>query len=309
MEEEAKLYKPMFTQLFTLEGTSRLYEDDSSFAGVDYPEEVNEAAAKPEQQMTLGYTWRYSQKVYKRKIALSTLLDKTDLYGKVKGRSKDLSKKAAQGRDVNAFAILRNAWSTLGGDGKALISTAHPIKATGGTQPNTFSDGVQRELSYDNVKLAKDQMSRWVSNSGMPLDIGVNGNMVLVIAGEYNSEVAFQILNADGKPDSADNNKNYIKGLSLDLMKVPYLSHVFAYKQGDTSSTDADTYDKRWFLMDKYYASQCLKFKALQDFEIKSWQDEDTDVFYGGVTDIYATGWSNYLGIFGSLGDGSTYTG
>jgi len=309
MEEEAKLYKPMFTQLFSLEGTSRLYEDDSSWAGVDYPEEVNEAAAKPEQQFTLGYTWRYSQKVYKRKIALSTLLDKTDLYNKVKGRSKDLSRKAAQGRDVNAFSVLRNAFSStvVYGDGKPLISVGHPIKATGGTQKNTFSDGVQRPLTYDNVKLAKDQMTRWFSNSGIPLDIGLNGNLVLVTT-PYNQEAAFQVLYADGKPGTADNDKNYFKGTGIDLMVVPYLAHNFAYKQGDTSSTDADTWDKRWFLMDKYYAQQCLKFKALQDFEIKAWQDEDTDVFYGGVTDIYAYGISNYLGIFGSLGDASTYT-
>lgn len=308
MEEEAKLYKPMFTQLFSLEGTSRLYEDDSSWAGIDYPEEVNEAAAKPEQQFTLGYTWRYSQKVYKRKVALSTLLDKTDLYGKVKNRSKDLAKKAAQGRDVNAFSVLRNAFDPahVYGDGKTLISVAHPIKATGGVQKNTFDDGVQRELNYDSVKMARDQMTRWVSNSGIPLDIGLNGNLVLVTT-PYNSEAAFQVLQAEGKPSTADNDRNYIKGLNIDLMIVPYLSHTFAYKQGDTDSTDADTYDKRWFLMDKYYAKQCLKFKALQDFEIKAWQDEDTDVYYGGVTDIYAYGISNYLGIFGSLGDGTTF--
>lgn len=308
MEEEAKLYKPMFTQLFSLESTSRLYEDDSSWAGVDYPEEVNEAAAKPEQQFTLGYTWRYSQKVYKRKVALSTLLDGTDLYDIVKKRSKDLSKKSAQGRDVNAFSVLRNAWSQsyLFGDGKSFISTAHPIKATGGTQANTFADGVQRTLEYDNVKMARDQMTRWYSNAGIPLDVGLNGNLVLVTT-PYNSEAAFQVLEADGKPGTANNDRNYIKGLNFDLMIVPYLAHNFAYKQGDTSSTDADTWDKRWFLMDKYYAKMALKFKALQDFEIKAWRDEDTDVFYGGVTDIYAYGISNYLGVFGSLGDGTTF--
>jgi hypothetical protein len=307
MEEEAKLYKPMFTQLFNLESASRLYEDDSSWAGIDYPEEVNEAAAKPEQQLTLGYTWRYSQRVYKRKVALSTLMDKTDLYGIVKNRSKDLSKKAAQGRDVNAFSVLRNAFSSsvVYGDGKSLVSVAHPIKATGGVQKNTFADGVQRPLTYENVKIARDQMTRWFSNSGMPLDVGLNGNLTLVTT-PYNSEAAFQVLYADGKPGTADNDRNYIKGLNIDLMIVPFLGHNFAYKQGDTSSTDADTWDKRWFLMDRYYAKQCLKFKALQDFEIKAWRDDDTDVYYGGVSDIYAYGISNYLGVFGSLGDATT---
>ena len=313
MEEEAKLYKPLYTKVFTVEGTNRLYEDDSSFAGVDFPEEVAEAAASPEDEYQLGYTWRYEQKVFKRKMAVSSLLEKTDLYGvaKASDSSKELSRKAAQGRDVQAFAPFRKALdgSTTYGDGVNLVSTAHPRKDGGATQRNTFTDGVQRALGYDAVKLLEDVLIEVYSNSGIPLDIGMNGNLVLMVT-PYNREAALQIAETDegGRPGEADWGVNYFKGRNLDVLVNPYLSWRYAYKMGETSSTDRETFDQRYFLMDAAVAKKVLKFKQIQDFEVKAWEDEDTDVMYAKVADVYAVGISGWYGIAGSLGDNSTYS-
>lgn len=310
LEEEAMLHKPMFTKLFQLETTSRLYEDDSSVAGIGYLEEVNEAGTSPEDNFTLGYESRYQQKVFKKKISVSKLLEKTDLYSIIDGekRTRELSRKAAQSRDIRAFEVLRRGFdsSLTYGDGKSLISTAHPRKDGGASQSNTFSDGIQRSLSYDAAKEMEDQIMEVVSNSGTPIDVAMNGNMVLVVT-PYNREVALQIAETeDGRPGEGDHGVNYWKGRSLDVMEVPYMSHRYARAMGETTSTDRTTYDQRWFLIDPYYAKKVLKFKQIQDFEIKSWEDEDTDVMYAKVADIFAVGTSGWYGIGGSLGDNTT---
>lgn len=309
MDEEAKMYKPMFTQVFSLENTSRLYEDDSSIAGIDYPEVVGESASSPEDEYLIGYMWRYEQKIYKRKISISKLLQQTDLYGKMKQDSKELSRKAAQNRDVRAFGVFRNAFnqSYLYGDGKSLISVAHPRKDGGATQRNTFLDGVQRPLTYDNLKLLEDVLIEVVNNKGIPIPVGLDAKLMLLVT-PYNREAALQIAQTDGTPGVADNSVNYFKGRNMDVLVCPYISWRFAYKMGDTASTDREAWDKRFFLLDPSYSKRFLKFKALQDFDVKAWEDSDTDVWYSKVRDVFAYGISGWYGIAGSLGDGTTYT-
>lgn len=309
MEEEAKLYSPMFPKVFTLETTSRLYEDDSSIAGIDFLEEVGEAAGAPEDEFLTGYMWRYDQKVYKRKISVSKLLQQTDLYSKMQSDTKELSRKATQSRDVQAFSIFREAFddAVLYGDGMPLVSVQHPRKDGGPAQRNTFLDGVQRPLSYDNLKLLEDVLIEVYSNKGIPLDVGLNENLMLMVT-PYNREVALQIAEADGTPGTGDNSVNYWKGRNMDVLVNPYLSWRYAYKMGETTSTDRETWDKRYFLLDPHYAKKVLKFKQLQDFEVNAWEDDDTDVWYAKVRDVFAVGISGWFGIAGSKGDGTTYT-
>jgi hypothetical protein len=312
MEEEAKLYKPMFPKVFSKETTSRLYEDDSSISGIDFPEEISEGESSPEDDFLIGYSWRYEPKIFSRKVSLTRLMELTDLYGmisKAEKRSKELSRKAAQGRDVQAFSIFRRAFDSTKtyGDGKPLISVAHPRKDGGATQRNTFADGVQRPLTYDNLKLLEDVVIEVYSNKGIPIDVGLNANLMLMVT-PFNREAALQIAEADGTPGTADNSVNYWKGRNVDVMVNPYLSWRYAYKMGETTSTDRETWDARYFLMDPYYAKQELKFKQLQDFDVKAWQDEDTRTWYANVYDVFSVGISGWFGIGGSLGDSSTYT-
>lgn len=309
MDEEAKKHKPMFTQVFSLDETSRLYEDDSSIAGIDYPEIVGESASSPEDEFLIGYMWRYEQKIYKRKISISKLLQQTDLYGKMKKDSKELSSKAAQGRDVRAFSVFRNAFNdnVTYGDGKPLISVAHPRKDGGTAQRNTFLDGSQRPLTYDNLKLLEDVVIEVVNNKGLPIHVGLDSKLLLMVT-PYNREVALQIAQTDGTPGTADHSVNYFKGRNMDVLVCPYISWRFAYKMGDTTSNEREEWDKRYFLLDPSYSKKLLKFKAIQDFAVNAWEDDDTDVWYAKVRDVFAVGISGWYGIAGSKGDGTTYT-
>ena len=295
IQEEADnaMIKTLLSKVFAVETTNRLYEDDSSWAGIDYPELVGEAAASPEDELLIGYTWRYELNTYKRKMAITSLLNKTDLYGiaQAEDMSKELARKAAQGRDVNAFSVFRNAFeSTVTyGDGKPLISVAHPRKDGGTAQRNTFLDGVQDALSYDSVKDLEDVMYEVFSNKGIPLNIGLESKLMLMVA-HYNREVALQIAECDKVPGSVDESVNYFKGRNMDVLVNPYISWRFAFNQGETSSTDRVTYDQRFFLIDPSYAKKLLKFKQLHNFEVQACEDEDTDVMYATVADVYAFG-------------------
>lgn len=310
-EADENMMKSLYKQIFKLETTNRLYEDDSSWAGIDYPELVGETASSPEDDLLLGYSWRYEQNVYKRKMSVSSLLNKTDLYNIAQAEelSRELAKKAIQGRDVNAFSVFRRAFdSTVTyGDGKPLISVAHPRKDGGAAQRNTFLDGVQDPLSYDALKDLEDVMYEVYSNKGIPLNIGLDSRLILMVT-PYNREVALQIAECDKIPGNADESVNYFKGRNVDVLVNPYLSHRFALHNGETTETDRTVYDQRYFLIDPGMAKKLLKFKQLQNFEVKAWEDEDTDQMYAKVADVYAYGISGWFGIVGSLGDNSVYT-
>jgi len=310
-ENESTIHKSLYSQVATVETTSKLFEDDATYSGIGYPELVGEAAASPEEDLLLGYTWRYTKRVYKKKMAVSKLLQDVDLYGvaKAEEKSRELGRVAAEGRDVNFFSIFRRAFDpeVVYGDGVPLISVQHPRKDGGAAQSNTFSDGVQDALSYTAVKELEDVMYEVFSNSGTPLNIGLNSQLVLMVP-PYLREEALQISQADGIPETDTHNLNYFKGRNLDVLVNPYISWRYAVAAGETTSTDRATYDKRYFLLDSAMSKKMLKFKQLKNFEIKSWEDYDTDVTYAKVADVYAYGISGWYGITGSLGDGTTVT-
>lgn len=310
-EGDSAMVKTLLNKVFSVETTNKLYEDDSSWSGIDYPELVGESAASPEDELLIGYTWRYELNTYKRKMAISSLLNKVDLYGiaQAEDMARELAKKAAQGRDINAFSVFRNAFSSsyVFGDGMPLVSVQHPRKDGGTAQRNTFLDGVQDALSYDALKDLEDVMYEVFSNKGIPLNIGLESKLVLMVT-PYNREEALQLAECDMVPGSVDESVNYFKGRNMDVLVNPYISWRFAYNRGETASTDRVTYDKRYFLIDPSFSKKLLKFKQLQSFEVKAWEDEDTDVMYAKVADVYAYGISGWYGIVGSLGDGSTHT-
>lgn len=313
IQEEADnvMMKSLYQKIFSVETTGRLYEDDSSWAGIDYPELVGETASSPEDDLLIGYTWRYELNTYKRKMSVSSLLNKTDLYNiaQAEDMSRELAKKAIQGRDVNAFSVFRRAFdpTVTYGDGKPLISVAHPRKDGGAAQRNTFLDGVQDKLSYDALKDLEDVMYEVLSNKGIPLSIGLDSKLILMVT-PYNREVALQIAECDMIPGSVDESVNYFKGRNVDVLVNPYISHRFAVHKGETSESDRTVYDERFFLIDPSMAKKLLKFKQLQNFEVKAWEDEDTDQMYAKVADVYSFGISGWYGIVGSKGDESTYT-
>lgn len=313
IEEEADsaMIKTLLNKVFTVETTGKLYEDDSSWAGLGFPELVGESQASPEDDLLLGYTWRYELNTYKLKTSVSSLLDKTDLYGiaRAENMSRELGKKAAQGRDIKAFSVFRRAFDNtkLYGDGMPLISVQHPRKDGGAAQRNTFLDGVQDELGYDALKDLEDVMFEVFSNKGLPLNIGLDSKLMLMIT-PYNREEALQVAEADKIPGSVDESVNYFKGRNLDVLVNPFMSWRFASLEGETTSTDRVTYDKRFFLIDPSFAKRLLKFKQLGNYEVKAWEDKDTDQMYAKVADTFAFGISGWYGIVGSLGDGTTYT-
>jgi hypothetical protein len=310
MEEAAKKHEPLYTEIFDDGKTSRLWEDESSYAPIGLLDEVAEAAASPVANIQLGYNWRYEQKIFKQKIPLGEIMQKVDQYNILtdEKHAKELATSAALSRDVRAFSMFRRAFDSdkTYGDGESMISTSHPRKDGGAAQSNTFADGIQREMTYENAILLEDQMYKTKSNSGVPLMVGT-GNVLLMVPTKLRHK-AMQIADTDdGIPGETDHGVNYwyAKGSEFSVLVNPYLDHQWAYMEGETTSTDAATYNKRWFLMDMAYARNMLKFKYLMDFEAKAWEDKDTDVMWSKIIDSFSVGLSGWFGIYGSKGDGS----
>jgi hypothetical protein len=312
--EELALTKSFYGELYGVKPTSQLSKKYSSIAFADIPEETAENQGAIADDVQEGYDWEVAVKSWSKKLSLTYLLKKTDQSGlhTIEEYARDLARKAVLGRDVQTMGIpFARAFDTTKtyGDGKQMISLSHPRKDSGTAQMNTFADGVQRALDYDALILLEDEFASLVSNKGVPLDIGINGNLTLMVT-PLNREVAMQITECKGEPDVLTNNINYWKGRSVNLIVNPYMAHVWAKKTGITAvaKTSASNYwDSMYFLMDTTWAKKMLQMDELAGINTETEYVKDTREEIARVWDDFGVGIKGWYGIAGSKGDVSTF--
>lgn len=325
-DEAGSMPKPVYDQLFSTEQTDRLQRTDVGYSGLNPMIEVGEDGDSVEDSNLQGYKTVYSSRVFRKKTTFSSGLFETDQHGEVEKLARGLPRAVQYSRNLNIMGMLRNSFttvspsglSTVGGDGKALISGLHPRKDGGSAQSNTFGDGVQRPLTLDNVLLLEDQLIAVVSNSGNLMTVGDESNNKLLVVSPYQREAAFQIAGVDGpdmKPDTNENDINYIrKGEKYDVLVTKWLSYEAA-KQADgitfAKTSSSNFYDKMWFIVDTtnvkdYFKLYIRKGYASGQFDDEIQKSNQALVKYG--YDKYMFGFSGWFPIAGSKGDGTTYS-
>ena len=124
--------------------------------------------------------------------------------------TKALARSMAHTKQVKAANVLNNAFSSsfLGGDGKSLVATDHPL-AGGGTfsnRPSAFSD--LNETSLENALIS---ISTFVDDRNMIL--ALQGTK-LVVPPQLQF-VADRLLETPGRVETADNDINAIRNMGL----------------------------------------------------------------------------------------------
>lgn len=318
-DEEDQLPMGAHEEIFTVSSTDRLSVNELTDSGFGPMQEVGEQGDAVEDEALEGYEYNYVRKNYRKKAVFTKVLMDTDQADEIEKRARDLTRSVRYSRELNIFGMLRNAWnsSITYGDGKTLVSLSHPRKDGGTSQANTFSDGVQQPLTYDNVKIAQDQMISVVSNTGNLMNVSNPGANKCIIVNPYLREAAFQIAGVEGpdmEPDTADNNSNYFrKGEKFDVLVVDWLSYEAARQAGETAvakTSSSNFYDTMWGIVDKDMAKRYFKV-----YEQKGYPYYDDDVNKDNESlikyayDGYTFGNTAWYPIFLSKGDSSTFSG
>lgn len=187
----------------------------------------------------------------------------------------------AQTKEVYGAAVLNNANDTTGayygGDGVALLSTAHPIDT--GTISNTPT--VQAELNETSLQDGLIAVRRFKDAAGLRVNIKPKK---LVIPPDLQF-VAKRLLGSELRVGTADNDVNAIRALGL-LPDAPAIN-------------DFLTNTKSWYLL-----TDCpdgLKFFQRDSMETDMFVDFTTDNLLTKATERYSFGWSNVRSIYGSM--------
>lgn len=270
------------TDLFTMENSSRAYEEDVGTTGFGL------ATIKPEGQPisydeeSQAFITRYTHVVYALGFIVTREIYEDDQYDVVgKRRAEALAFSMRQTKEVIAANVYNRAFnaSYTGGDGKEMIATDHP-NFSGGTWSNELTTAA--DLSEAALEQACIDISNFTNDRG--LRIAVNPQK-LIIPTDLQFE-AERILNSSSRVATADNDLNALRSMG----KFPggiVTNHYL---------TDTDA----WFIKNNVQNGvKCFKRRGME-FGIDN--DFDTENAKYKASERYSFGWTDPRDIFGSPG-------
>lgn len=272
-------WKPMFME----QTSDRAFEQETAKSGFDT------APIKPEGDSVYYdtgqefYTTTYRHSTVAIAFAVTEEAIEDNLYLDV-GAS--YTKAAAWSmnntKEVMGASIFNNGFSTsyLGGDGKPLFSTTHPLVNGGVNSNRPATDADLTETALENIII---QMGGWTDFRGLLVAIKPK-QLIVPTALSFTAD---KILNTVLKLDSTDNTINSIYHTGA----IPKGYHVNHYL------TDTDAWFVTTDAMDglKYFNRVPEKFSKDADF--------DTGNLRWKARARYSFGWTNPLGVAGSPGE------
>lgn len=275
---EYKRYGEEYKELYDVEQSDRSFEEETKLSGFGQAPTKSEGAAIAYDTAQEAFTARYTHETIALGFAITEEAVEDNLYDSLSARyTKALARAMSYTKQVKGAATLNNGFSAsfLGGDGKALFATDHPLVggATNSNRPTTGSD--LNETSLENAIIA---IAAWTDERGL-LIAARPKKVILPPALQF---VAERLFKTDGRVGSADNDINTMKG------KMPYSINHFL--------TDANA----WFLLTDVPNG----LKMFERVKMKTGMDGDFDT--GNVRykarERYSFGWSDPLGAYGSPG-------
>jgi len=262
-------------QLFNVTGSSKAQEHDLGVGGMNDWEEYTGAIEYDDNEQ--GYKTTYTHVEFVKGFAVERKLVDDDQYNIINKRPMALATSAMRTREKSGASVFNNAFSSsfVGGDGIELCG-AHPYSPTNATtQSNTGTSA----LTYDNIIATRKLMRSYVDDKGELVSIVPD---TIIVPPELEN-TAWEILESIGKPNSADNNLNYVRSNGFRLVVWDYL-------------TDANN----WFMADSGLMSLYLNWfdRAPLEFESDPTSDFNLIAKYRGYM-RYSYGWSDWRWVYG----------
>lgn len=269
-------------EIFETETSERSFEEETKLSGFSAAPVKNEGSAIAYDNAQEVFTARYNHETIALGFSLTEEAIEDNLYDSLSARyTKALARAMAYTKQTKAAAILNNGFDTdyPGGDGQPLFSDAHPL-VSGGTNSNIPS--VATDLNETALENAVIQIAAWTDERGL-LIAAKPRKLVIPPSLQF---VATRLLETELQVNTADNNINAIK--SNGSIPEGYTINHFL--------TDTDA----WFLTTdvpngmKHFVRTPLAQSMDGDF--------DTGNVRYKARERYSFGWSDPLGMYGSVG-------
>ena len=275
-------YENEHAEIFETESSDRAFEEETLIVGFGNAKVKAEGAGISYDNASEGYTARYSHETIALAFALTEEAIEDNLYDRLGARyTKALARSMAHTKQVKAASVLNNAFSSsyTGGDGVALVSTAHPLTG-GGTfsnRPSTYTD--LNETSLEDALISISTLT-----DDRNLAIALQGSKLIVPP--QLQFVADRLLMTPGRVGTADNDINAMKNMGM-LPQGYVVNHYL---------TDSDA----WFV--KTDCPDGFKHFQRSPMQTALEGDFDTGNMRYKARERYSFGWSNWRCVFASQG-------
>ena len=279
---EYQRYGEEHKEIYESETSERSFEEETKLSGFGNAPVKGEGSAIAYDNAQEAWTARYNHETIALGFSLTEEAVEDNLYDTLSARyTKALARSMANTKQVKAANVLNNGFSGsyVGGDGKALFATDHPL-VNGGTNSNT--QAVAADLNETSLENAVIQIAGWTDERGLliaakPRKLVIPPNLQFV---------ATRLLDTEQRVGTADNDINAIK--SNGAIPEGYAINHFL--------TDPDAY----FLTTD--VPNGLKHFVRAPLTTSMDGDFDTGNVRYKARERYSFGWSDPLGMWGSQG-------
>lgn len=285
-EGEAK-FNSRLDRIFNMERSDNAYEQDTSFSGFGEMEETAEMQNIPFEDRVPGWEATYVHKKYTKGAAISqemiddnkwSLIKKTP---KALARSKMVTLERA-GADLFNYGFVVGGGGKAkftGGDGKALFATDHVNRQGDVIQSNKITTA----LSQSSLQTVMAAMQKRLDSKGVIIEF-MPKRLLVPTELQYTARIILETAQETG---NAFNNINPIHD-SLELIVWPYLTSATA-----------------WFVLSEKEEAE-LNFFIRKDEGVQGpkWNFDNDSAKWKSVV-RFSVGYSDWMGVYGSVGDGS----
>ena len=288
-----KAYDTEYDKLFTVESSSKAYEEFVGQTGLGLAQIKPEGQAVSYDDMSQGFITRFTHVRYALGFIITHEAMADNLYMKVgKNGATALGRSMRETREIVGANVYNRAFSGsyLGGDGVSMCNASHP-NFTGGTQDNVASAA----LSEAALEQAVIDMAAWTDDRGLL----VNYKPTQLIVPPALMFEARRILDSEGRTTAALVNSTegsgFTSGATNDINAFNAMGYFSSYTVNHylTSGT-------AWFLRTDCPTS--LLFLEREALALSDDSDFDNENAKYKATDRYSCGWVDWRGIYGSTG-------
>jgi hypothetical protein len=274
-------HQEQYVDIFETHSSDKAYEEDLLMVGLGGAVVKGEGSAITYDSGAEGWVARYQHTTIALAFSITEEAVEDGRYGDLGAKySKALARSMRYTKEVRGASVLNNAFDTgyLGGDGKCLCATDHPLWV-GGTfanRPTTHAD-----LSEESLEDACIAIEGFVDDRGIPVQI----KQQKLIIHRSNAPTAHRILNSNLRSGTANNDANYLKDKSM-----------FGTPSVNQYLSDSDA----WFIITtapdglKHFQRRKLRRGMEGDFETGNMRYK--------ASERYSFSWTDPRGVYGSAG-------
>jgi hypothetical protein len=271
-------------EIYETETSERSFEEETKLSGFSAAPVKNEGSAIAYDNAQEAWTARYNHETIALGFSLTEEAIEDNLYDSLSARyTKALARAMAYTKQVKAANVLNNGFTNsaayYGGDNVPLFSSAHPL-VSGGTNSNIPS--TPADLNETSLENAVIQIAAWTDERGL-LIAAKPKKLIVPPALQF---VATRLLETELRVGTTDNDINAIKN-NGSIPEGYTINHFL-------------TDNNAWFLTTdvpngmKHFIRSPLANSMDGDF--------DTGNVRYKSRERYSFGWSDPLGMYGSIG-------